>query len=294
MKRPNFFILGAPKCGTTSLAAWLAEHSKIYMSPLKEPHFFNTDEIREIATLDAYEGLFRHATTDHIAVGEASVWYLASTAAVANIEAYDPQSRYIVLLRNPIDMAPSLHEQVVFAGVEPITDFAQAWALQHERRAGRSLPSVMRQPKRLIYADACRLGDQLQRLYRTVPRHRVLILMLDDLNADSAGAYARVLSFLDVPHDGRTSFPVHNAAKTRAMPGVAKTVMAASHLFKSALGIHRQFGIFSRIDEATSVRRERESLPPALRQEIADHFADDIARLGALIERDLSHWLKRP
>ena len=85
VRKPNFFIIGAPKCGTTSLATWLSGHPNVFMSAVKEPHFFNTDDRRFISTLEAYENLFRAASSDHCAVGEASVWYLSSTEAVRNI-----------------------------------------------------------------------------------------------------------------------------------------------------------------------------------------------------------------
>ena len=58
MRSPDFFIVGGPKCGTTSLAAWLGEHPKVFMSSYKEPHYFNTDDKRVVDTLDYYRSLF--------------------------------------------------------------------------------------------------------------------------------------------------------------------------------------------------------------------------------------------
>lgn len=292
MRRPDFFILGAPKCGTTSLAAWLAAHPRIFI-PIKEPHYFNTDEARIFTTLAAYERLFRRATPDHLAVGESSVWYLYSTAAVSNIEAYAPTARYIVLLRNPLDMAPSLHEQLVFAGVEPEEDFGAAWALQLERRHGRAVPGGMLQPRRLLYGDACKLGAQMARLYERVSRHRVLALLLDDLQADARGAYTRVLEFLGAPDDGRETFPVLNASKVRTVPGIGQ-LTAAAYRLKHALGIERSFGMLDRLDTLTSERNRRPPLPPRLRAELNDYFADDVRHLSSLLGRDLSHWLTVP
>ncbi len=98
--RPNFFILGAPKCGTTSIAAWLGQHPAIFIPAMKEPNFFNTDinqpPIYGVETLDEYEALFAPATTAHHAIGEASVFYLTSAVAVANILRYQPAARFIV------------------------------------------------------------------------------------------------------------------------------------------------------------------------------------------------------
>ena len=86
MVSPNFFILGAPKCGTTSLASWLSDHPHIFIPPIKEPHYFNTDDQhRNIRRRLDYEKLFRGVTEKHIGVGEASVWYLSSEVAVRNI-----------------------------------------------------------------------------------------------------------------------------------------------------------------------------------------------------------------
>src|SRR4030042_1778226 len=90
MKKPDFFIIGAPKGGTTSLAAWLADHPQVYMSSAKEPHFFNTDEPHHLSrSLSKYESLFEGAGIEHRAVGEASTGYLLSQVAVSNILNYN-------------------------------------------------------------------------------------------------------------------------------------------------------------------------------------------------------------
>jgi hypothetical protein len=138
--KPNFFILGAPKCGTTSLARWLGDHPNIFMAPQKEPHFFNTDDRQGVTTLVEYEDLFRKAQKEHVAVGEASVWYLSSSQAVNNILEYNPNARFIVMVRNPIEMAQALHGQMLIAGLECVQDFSKAWSLQEERRQGLRLP----------------------------------------------------------------------------------------------------------------------------------------------------------
>jgi sulfotransferase family protein len=150
---PNFFILGAPKCGTTSLARWLGDHPNIFMAPQKEPHFFNTDDRRGVATLVEYEDLFRNAQREHVAVGEASVWYLSSSQAVRNILQYNPNARFIVMVRNPIEMAPALHGEMLISGLECIKDFSRAWNAQEERRQGLHLPALSWTQRRFLYGD---------------------------------------------------------------------------------------------------------------------------------------------
>ena len=109
---------------------------------MKEPHFFNTDDRRLISTLEAYEDLFRPASSGHCALGEASVWYLSSTEAVHNILAYQPNARFIVMVRNPVEMAPALHAEMLITGHENVHDFSTAWRYQEERRQGRQLPPL--------------------------------------------------------------------------------------------------------------------------------------------------------
>jgi hypothetical protein len=295
VSKPDFFLLGAPKCGTTSFAAWLATHPRIYMPIVKEPDFFNTDEAyrwRPSMSFDEYEKLFSGAAEDHLAIGEASVWYLHSTVAVPNILMYVPSSRFIVMLRNPIEMARSLYEFHVSNGNEHIAEFSDAWGLQDARRAGREIsPWCWEPPSHLVYGDACRLGEQLERLYTQVPRDRVLTILLDDLKNDTRGEYLRALKFLGVPDDGKTSFPTKNQAKrTRSM--FLRRLIRSVGAAKRVLGIpHRGLGLLAAVNRANSVEGQSNPLTREMWTALADYFADDIRKLSTLLNRDLSHWL---
>lgn len=290
MKRPNFFILGAPKCGTTSLAAWLAEHPNVFMSPAKEPHYFNTDHKRSIVAQSSYEALFQAAGDAHTAIGEASVWYLYSRDAVKNIEKYASDARYIVMLRNPIEMAPSLHEELVFTGDEKESDFAAAWELQEERRSGRKLPTLCWEPQRLFYGDVCRLGAQLERLVAEVGSDRTLFVVLDDVQKNAREQYSRVLDFLHLPNDQRQCFPVHNTAKARRWPILTYPANLIGEV-KLKLGITRGLGIWRHIDAANRIDRGRPVLAAQVKDKLKRYFAADIALLETILRRDLRHWL---
>jgi hypothetical protein len=150
---PDFFLMGAPKCGTTSLHQYLGQHPGLYMSPIKEPHFFS-DEVRvrnfdpvmkakaaaragdlrawldgpgrgpfsggPIGTHTDYISLFREAGQCRLA-GESSTCYLWSPTAPRNIADHVPHARILAVLRNPIDRAFSQYAHTLsFAGT-PIT-----------------------------------------------------------------------------------------------------------------------------------------------------------------------------
>ena len=288
--RPNFFIVGAPKCGTSSLAHWLGSHRQIFFAPGKEPHFFNTDEHRSYTVLKDYEALFQAAGPEHRALGEASTWYLYSKTAIANIEAYNPKARYIVCLRNPIEMAPSLHEQKVFLGYENEPRFAKAWALNAERARGRAKSIWCKNPRHLDYGSACKIGEQLAALLRIVPRERVMTLLLEDMKQDPGKAYRDTLAFLGLEDDGKTDFDVINPAKERKSRLVHYSMQSLIRL-KELLGLRKSLGILTGFDRWNVKFRDRAPIDPELRRTLQAHFREDIQTLSALLDRDLSHWL---
>lgn len=291
MIKPNFFVIGAPKCGTTSLAHWLAGHPQVFMSPVKEPHFFNTDYQRYLNSLEGYERLFADVDRHHLAVGEASVWYLSSSEAVKNILEYNSGARFIVMLRNPIEMAPSLHEELVFTGREDVKDFPAAWVLQERRAKGQNLPRLVEDAKYVQYGAQCSLGAHMTRLYKSVPRDRVKVILLEDIASDARAVYRSVLDFLGVPDDGRATFEVVNQAKTRRWPALNVVAWAAVRL-KRALGIEKGFGLWRHIDAANRIERPRGVIDPAMKARLREYFADDVAVLQNLIGRNLKHWLR--
>lgn len=292
MRKPNFFIIGAPKCGTTSLASWLADHPNIFMSPVKEPNFFNTDmtDTRNPApSLAEYEALFARADRSHEAVGEASTWYLLSKAAVGNILAYAPEARFIVMLRDPVEMAPSLHEQYVRSGREPVGDFAEAWAAQEDRLAGRKVPENGWTPHRLDYGNICSLGRQVERVLAQVPHDRVHMIWMDELRADPLGVYKEVCAFLGVAYDGRTDFEARNKARRHRIPAVSAIVRLLARL-KRLLGINARLGIAPIVERLNAKERPRSALDERLAAELRACFRDDISQLAALTGRDLTTW----
>ena len=113
--RPDFFIVGAPKCGTTALYEYLRQHPAVFMPFHKEPLFFGDDLTRRYGrlTLHDYMRLFKDAKPGQ-RVGEASAWYLYSRSAAAEIKAYAPDAQIIVMVRNPVDMMYAEHSQVLF------------------------------------------------------------------------------------------------------------------------------------------------------------------------------------
>lgn len=289
-RRPNLFILGAPKCGTTSLAHWLSGHPGIFMSPVKEPKFFNTDA-RTVGgfSREEYEKLFFGADEKQRWLAEASTAYLRSTTAVSNIVAYAQEPRFVVCVRNPIEMAVSLHGERIKQGVETETGFEQAWRLQESRQQGRRVPRLCVEPGDLLYGSICRVGHQLERVLAQAGADRVIVVVLDDIKADPAREYRRVLDFLGLPDDGRTRFPTENEALY--LPPLLAGSLRFAALAKQLLRIRTGTGVTTLARRALGRRPAKPALSPELRRELCVYFRDDVNKLSAILGRDFSHWL---
>lgn len=291
IRKPDFFILGAPKCATSALAQWLSEHPRVYFSPRKEPHFFNRDGIPGTATLADYEALFADADAGYQAVGEGSTHYLYSRVAVDHILEYQPGARFIVCLRSPIEMAPALHDECLRQGWETVRRFDRAWHLQARRSAGRRVPFTVRgDPERLLYGPYCRLGEQLERLYSRVERERVLPILVDDLRHDPGREYRRTLAFLGIVDDGRECFPTVNPApQTRSV--TLSVVIRGTSLLRDRLWLPKDWGLAASVRRLNTRPSRRAPLSAGMRDKLREYFADDVERLGRLLDRDLSGWL---
>ncbi|MDD9857119.1 MAG: sulfotransferase [Gammaproteobacteria bacterium] len=293
-KKPNFFIIGAPKCGTTSLDAWLKSHPRIFTA-VKEPNYFNTRGFG-MTSASKYEALFAGATDRHLAIGEASPKYLRCPDAVANILRYNRQARFIVMVRNPVDMAASFHWQQIREENENMRDFETAWNLQDKRRAGAAIPRMCYDRANLLYGDVCSLGGQLARVYEQARPERVHVVVFDDLKRDPAGVYRSVLKFLRVSDDHMAVFDVHNPGRVPRVPCLNRMMddaLGRLARVKAALGIRRRFNSSAWVMPLKRFNTRiapHPPLTPDFRRALVDYFADDVRLLESLIGRDLSHW----
>lgn len=262
----------------------------MFLSPMKEPHFFSTDLAnRNITTEAAYWRLFEGAGPEHLAVGEASTWYLFSHDAVPSILTIMPEARFIIMTRNPVDMARSLHHHNLRVLHEDEPDFARAWALQAERRAGRHIPPDCTEPAFLQYGAACLLGAQVTRLLRHVPAERLLHIPLEGLSAQPALHYRRVLAFLGAADDKRQDFPNENPARGHRSKLLQRLHRKGARL-RLFLGLRRGSGIGRVLRKLNDRKVDKAPLDPTLRADIAAYFAADQKilqeSLGSLTDRE--------
>ena len=297
--KPNFFIVGAPKCGTTALYEYLRPHPRIFFSRVKEPHFFAADmgAYPTVKTLEDYTRLFAESTEEHVRVGEASVHYLRSSVAIRNISEFSPGARIIAMLRNPVDMVYSFHSEILDWSIETVTDFEAAWRLQERRSRGMDLPPGITSPLLVQYADLGRFGTQIQRLLSIFPSGQVKVILYDDFAASPQRVYDEVIDFLGVPHDNRTDFPRINQNRRARLPWLRDfyrkpppAVRTAFRALKRAAGAERVIAVKEKIVGLNSAKEDRPPLSPEFRAELVQEFREEVALLSQILNRDLRHW----
>jgi hypothetical protein len=301
MIAPNFFIIGAPKSGTTALSQYLGAHPNIFFSRVKEPHFFDLDTSTRVkAGLQTYLSLFSDAQPDvHKAVGEGSTGYLFSKVAVSEILKFNPDSKFIVMLRNPVDLVHAWHSEMYYEGVEDVRDFESAWKLEGERRRGKCIPYPCWEPKKLFYSEWGKLGDQVERLFSVAARDRLKVIVFDDFVADTRHVYEQVLSFLEVPLDGKDDFATVNESRVLRYPWLQRRLAFTANQARriravSGLNLKWGCGLSQRLFLMNSKPSPRRSISPELRAELNEFFQEDVQKLSKLLGRDLSYWVAKP
>jgi hypothetical protein len=308
-RRPNFFIIGAPKCGTTSLYEYLKGHPEIFMSPAKEPRYFSPDDalgarghaLRHGRDLDRYLDLFAGAK-DEERLGEASVGYIYSRQAPRLIRDFEPDARIIVMLRNPVDMIYSLHGQRLSESREDLEDFGQALASEEDRRRGRRVPANAT-PAASLYRDRGRFSQLLPVWFEAFGRDRVLVIIFEDFVRDPAAGFRRVLEFLGVdPKYQPPDFAVHNPSH-RPRSSLLRSLTKARlpqwivwQLLPRLLGDRATRALVRRFRHSRLIRKpfKRPPLDPGLRRQLEAEFAPDVTALGELLGRDLHElWFSR-
>jgi hypothetical protein len=286
---PDLFIVGAPKCGTTSLYNYLQGHPEVFLSAVKEPQFFAGDRIVKRGmpfpeAMDRYLALFEDAG-DVKRVGEASTSYLESPEAVERIRDFAPDARIVAMLRNPVDMMHSLHGMRVAQGVEPKVDFADAMA---DERTRPGFGTVGDQSS-VRYRDRARYADMLPGWFAAFGPERVHVIITEELAAEPAQTFARVLDFLEVAGYQPQSFRHYNTSLRPRSVLLSRIVGRLPHRAVPVSRLDRLTIPLMRLLRRTNRRRlDRPPVDPVLREQLRAEFAPDVTRLEALLGRELA------
>jgi hypothetical protein len=294
--RPDFFIVGAFKSGTTALYEYLRQHPQLFMPFHKEPLYFGDDLTRRYGrmTREQYLALFADAR-DGQRVGEASAWYLYSRCAAGEIHEFAPDAQVIVMLRNPVDVMHAQHSQLLFNSAENIPDFAEALAAEPERRRGERLPPGPIRIETLYYRESVRFAEQLERYFEAFGRSRVHVIVYDDFRDQTRRTYAETLSFLGVDSGFQPQIDVVNANRRVRSRVLQRLIFQPPRPMLGTVRTLRRFPLVHRVRarllQMNSRAQRRAEMDPQLRAQLTEELAPEVRQLASLIGRDLGAWL---
>ncbi len=300
--KPNFFVVGGARCGTTSFVRYLRQHPDVFIAPVKETHYFASQEMplrygdpivpgaprledRIVRTEVEYQRLFTEVQQE-AAIGEASVYYLFYATAAERINLEVPDSKIVILLRNPIERAYSAYGLLTRDHTET-RSFEQSLALEPERRLQNFEPIW-------YYTEVGLYARQVERYLHIFGRERVHIILTDDLDAHIDTVMGGAFRFLGVRPDFRvdTSLRVNSggiprSSSARRVQDIVfssnRTLSLVKALIPAELRMRWGHRVLSAVLEYPEMAHET-------RLRLWDVFADDIAQLERLLNRELNQW----
>lgn len=286
MTLPNFFIIGAPKAGTTSLYHYLKSHPQVFLSSLKESYFFCSDKYKQPELLGEFESLFEDVAEEQ-AIGEACANYIFSENAGRNISHAVPHAKLILILRDPAQRAYSEYLMNYRSG-----------SLQVESRNAdieeAFLSHLKKERSSYFYFDSIR------RLLEFFGEEQIKIVLFEDLKDSPRKVVQECCDFLGV--DSTLEFEISNKIYNKG--GMPKN----ETLFLVLESLRRQFrtrlanvlpssfyamfrGVYSKI-RSVNMQVKSPKLSPEGRKRLVDIHREDTLKLQEFIGRDLSSWLK--
>jgi hypothetical protein len=275
---PHFVIVGAPKCGTTSLYRYLQQHPRVFMPENKEPRFFcdypvasfefGTKQFHPsiVTSPDEYLGLFCDAPPGAI-LGEASTDYLSRPGVAERLHAWNPDAKIIVMLRDPIARAYSEYQHSIAANFQTLS-FAESLR-EEKRRFAEGYDPIFAHVRRSLYADG------VEDFQQKFGQHNVKVILFEKFESATEAVVQSVFEFLALSPMQVDVSERYGSVK----PQAAEAAQASRAINYLPIGEENRTG-----PRADLSRVEYESL--------RGEFINDVRRLASLLKIDLSRWLR--
>lgn len=299
MTLPNFLIIGAAKAGTSSIFNYLIQHPKVYGPAIKEPAFFAFDnELVDfkgpgdellnqtiITDFKDYQSLFDNVTEEQ-AIGEASVIYLYNEQAPYRIRHYIPDTKIIVILRNPVDRAISSFGHLSRDGFEPFMSLDEALK-EEDKRKRNNWQHLWH------YAGMGYYYESLKRYYGQFPEENIAIYLYDEFRRDSMGVLKSMFEFLEVEEsfipEVSYKYNVSGVPRSKLLHRFLRQPSAFKHGMKKIIPEKVRDGIRILVTEKNIIPQKID-VSESTRQHLKEMYQEDILKTQSLINKDLSSW----
>ena len=299
--KPNLFIVGQPKSGTTALHQFLGQHPEIYMSSIKEPHFFCADfhlesdraygrqRFFDFRSESAYLQLFARAKDVKIA-GESSTNYLYSQVAAEKIHNFNPDAKIIIVLREPARFLYSLHSHYVKFTEENEPDFLTALALESDRQQEKAISPRVTSPSYLYYSQRVNYYQQVKRYCDRFDSDRVKVVIFEEFKSDNERIFREILEFLEVDSSFTPEYAavnVNKEVKFKAINNLVNSPLAKS-ISKNLLS--QEFNEFVRdniVEKFFWHQAPKTRMPDEIKVKLMQQYQPEVTKISELLGIDL-------
>ncbi len=306
MRKPNFFIVGFPKSGTTSLRRLLNQHPDIFVSKPEEPHYFCKDLHKKSDVFYGEKKRFRYRKEkDYLRLfskakkekklGESSVFYLYSKVAAKEIKKFNPESKIIIMLRNPVEFLNSMHKHNTLYRIDNALSLQKALRIEEQRKKDKNkIPKVVMFPSRLFYSDLAKFSEQINRYLEVFPKKQVKIVLLDDLKKSPEKTYKEVLDFLDVDkyfHPDFKRYNVFSVPRSKIMQKLIYDPSPLKEFIKKIVPFKIYDGLYTFIANLNKKSSKRPDLDVEFKKKLMKQYKPEVKKLSKLTGKDLiSLW----
>ena len=295
---PNFLIVGAAKCGTSSLHNYLNQHPDVFMPSynvqgmkVKEPRFLIKDLVKDrlhngVWDLESYQALFNNVVNEK-AIGESTVLYLYYyNEAIKNIKKYlGDDVKIIIMLRNPAERAFSAYTHVARSIKEPLS-FEKALKIEQNRLENDETLTSM-----IMYKDMGLYHDMVNAYI--VNFKNVHVIMYEDFQQNTKKVVKQTLAFLGILRCGELdTHSKHNVGGKSWRFSFLKQFFMKDNFIKKGLRVtfsktlRKKFRVFFEY-----LLKERvKPINPETKKELVSFFRNDVEKLEKLLNIDLKNW----
>ena len=285
----DFFIVGAPKAGTTSLYHYLSEHPQVEMSSQKEPDYFSDKAIHQqgmyygknrVNTLDKYESLF--VQKEGVVYGEGSVSYLFYDNVAEDIKKYNPNAKIIIMLRNPIERAFSHYLMDYRLGL--VSDSFENIITKKSKHKNAHLFYQQ-------YIEVSKYANQIQRYLDFFEKENILFIDYEDFKNNVAKTVDQVYDFLNISTEFAAD--INTKYNTFTMPKNKGIRFIYSFVFlRKILTFFLPIYLVKNIRAFLFKADKKPELLKETRSQLSIIFNNDIKKLEEVLGKNYSKWIK--
>ncbi|HEY9767524.1 MAG TPA: sulfotransferase [Coleofasciculaceae cyanobacterium] len=298
--KPNLFIVGQPKSGTTALHQFLGQHPEIYMSSIKEPHFFCSDfhlesdraygrqRFFDFRNESAYLQLFSKAKNVKIA-GESSTNYLYSQVTAEKIHNFNPDGKIIIILREPAKFLYSLHSHYVKFTEENEPDFLTALDLEKERHQEKFLSPRVTSPSYVYYSQRVQYYQQVKRYRDRFSNNQIKVVIFEEFQSENERVFREILEFLGVSNftPEYEAVNVNKEVKFKAINNLINNPMVKS-ISKNL--VSQEFNDFVRdkiVEKLLWYQAPKAKMPEQIKMQLMQQYKPEVIKISELLDIDL-------